>query len=88
MPELNHPFSMSMYELQQDVQPSVGEANDLNAHQVTRMVQIPYHAGTWGDLSAQDNEVGPQSPIPEGSQPQNEIQPQSPVPEQTVSSHI
>jgi len=49
------------------------------------MPPLPERDG--GDLSAQDNEIHPQSPIHEESQPMSEVRPQSLVPEHAVSPH-
>ena len=38
-------------------------------------------------MSAQENEVHPQSPIPKAYKPENEVHPQSLVPRHTVSLH-
>ena len=48
----------------------------------------PLPEGNGGDLSAQENEISPRSPIHEENQPASEVLPQSPVPEHTVSPHV
>ena len=48
----------------------------------------PIKKKNWGDLSAQENEVCPQSPIFEKSQPENGVYPQSPILEYVVSPHV
>ena len=76
---------VKLFELQQNIQPSFGEGENLNSNQVTEDGMPPLPEGNGGDLSAQKNEIRPRSPIHEESQPASEVHPQSPVAEHSVS---
>ena len=71
---------VELFKLQQDIQPSFGEVENLDSNQVTENGMPPLPNRDRGDLSAQENEICLQSPIHEESQPMSEVCPQSPVP--------
>ena len=50
---------IELFELQQNIQPSFGEGENLGSNQVTEDGMPPLHEGNEGDLSAQDNEIRP-----------------------------
>jgi len=60
----------------------------LNSNQIIEYGMPPLLERNGGNLSVQENDIRPQSPIHEGSQPVNKICPQSLVPEHAVSSYV
>ena len=68
---------VELFELQQNIRPSFGEGENLDSNQVTEDGMPPLSKGNMGDLSAQENEIHPQSPIYEENQPMSEVCPQS-----------
>ena len=66
---------IELFELQQDIQPSFGEGENLNFYQVTEDGMSPLSERNGGELSTQENEIHPQSLIQEESQPMNEVRP-------------
>jgi len=79
---------LELYELQQDLQPSLGEREHLNSLQVIEDGAPPLPERIWENLFAQGNEVHPLSPTPEENQPESEIRPQFPSTEHAVSPHL
>ena len=79
---------VELFELQQNIQPSFSEGENLDSNQVTEDGMPPLSEGNGGDLPAQENEIRPQSPIHEESQPLSEVRLQSLVPEYAISSHV
>jgi len=64
-----------LYKIEQDLQPSLGEGEDLNSRQVNKDSAPPLPERNGEDLSAQGNDVRPESPTREKNQPQNEVCP-------------
>ena len=60
----------------------------MDSNQVTEDGMPPLSERNGGDLSAQENEILPQSPIREDNQPVNEVRPYSTIPEHIVSPHV
>ena len=79
---------VKLFELQQDIQPSFGEGENLDSNQVTEDGMPPLSERNGGDLSPQENEIHSQSPIHEESQPVSKVHPQSPFSEHVVSPHV
>ena len=67
---------VKLFELQQDIQPSFGEGENLDSNQITEDGMSHLLESDGGDLSTQEN----QSPIHKEIQPMSEVRPQSPVP--------
>jgi len=63
--------NVKLFELQQDIQPSFGEGENLGSNQVTEDGTSPLLERDGEDLSAQEN----QSPVHEESQPMSELYP-------------
>ena len=78
---------VELFELQQDIQLSFGEGENLDSNQVTKDGMLPLFERNGGDLSAQKNEIRPRSPIHEKSQPVSEVHPKSRVHKHAISSH-
>ena len=79
---------VELFELQQGIQPSFGEGENLDSNQVTEDGMPPLSRGNGGDLPDQEIEIRPQSPVHEESQLASEVRPQSPVVEHVVSPHV
>ena len=79
---------VELFELQQNIQPSFSEGENLDSNQVIEDGMPPLSKGDREDLSAQENVIRPRFPIHEESQPASEVHPQSPVPEHAVSPHV
>ena len=58
---------VELFELEQDIQPSFGEGENLDSNQVIEDNMPPLPERDEGDLSAQENEIHLQSPIHEES---------------------
>ena len=54
---------VDLYNLQQDIQPSLGEGADLNSHRVIEDGTLPLFNRNNGGLSIQEDEIRPQSSI-------------------------
>jgi len=80
--------NFELYELQQDLQPSLGKRENLNSHLVTEDVTPSLFDRNGEGLPVKENEIRPQSLNVEASQLENEVCPQSPIPEHVVSQRV